>query len=287
MSHETIVDCATVSAHLDDPDWVLVDCRFDIQLRDRCEREYRQAHISTAVYAHLDRDLSSPVIEGTTGRHPLPDPSALVRTFSAWGIGANTQVVAYDESTGAIAAARLWWLLKWAGHDAVAVLDGGFKKWCAEGLSYSTGIETKQSRTFTPAFRPQMMLDADAVSAVLDDPAWVVLDARSAERYQGLGETLDPVAGHIRGAVSAPYMANMNVDGTFKPAADLAALFDAAMGSHAADHTVLYCGSGVTATNSVLACAHAGKGMPRLYPGSWSEWIVDPTRSTAKGKSPR
>jgi thiosulfate/3-mercaptopyruvate sulfurtransferase len=287
MSHETIIDTATVAAHLDDPDWVVVDCRYDIRLPERCEREYRQAHISTAVYAHLDRDLSGPAIEGRTGRHPLPEPAALAKTFSAWGIGARTQVVAYDESTGAIAAARLWWLLKWAGHDAVAVLDGGFKKWCAEGLSYSTGIETKQPAAFRPDFRPQMALDADAVAAILGDPAWVVLDARSAERYEGVGETIDPHAGHIAGAISAPYAANLREDGTFKPAPNLAGLFDAAMGGRAADHVVLYCGSGVTATNSVLACVHAGKGMPCLYPGSWSDWITDPARPTATGKGKR
>jgi thiosulfate/3-mercaptopyruvate sulfurtransferase len=287
MSHETVIDCATLSAHLGDAGWVVVDCRYDIRLPDRCEREYRQAHISTAVYAHLDRDLSSPPIPGRTGRHPLPEPTALAKTFSAWGIGEGTQVIVYDESTGGSAAARLWWLLKWAGHDAVAVLDGGFKKWCAEGLSYSTGIETSTPATFTPVFRQQMLVDADRVAALLHDPAWVVLDARSADRYQGLGETIDPRAGHIAGAVSAPYLANMNENGTFKPAPEIAALFDAAMGGRAADHTVVYCGSGVTATSSVLACVLAGRGMPLQYPGSWSDWITDPARPVAKGTSPR
>jgi thiosulfate/3-mercaptopyruvate sulfurtransferase len=170
MSYTTIIDFAAANDHYDDPDWVFVDCRFDIKEPERCEREYRQAHISGAVYAHLDRDLSAPMVPGRTGRHPLPAQETLVRTFSAWGIDAKTQVVAYDESSGAMTAARLWWLLKWAGHDAVAVLDGGFRKWGAHGLSYSTGAETRSPRAFHPAFRPELAMDAKGVEAALADP---------------------------------------------------------------------------------------------------------------------
>ena len=278
MSHQTIIDSSTVDAHLDDPDWVFVDCRFDIKDPERGEREYRQAHVSGAVYAHLDRDLSGPVVRGKTGRHPLPEPKALETTFTALGIGRRTRVVAYDESTGAMAAARLWWLLKWAGHDAVAVLDGGFRKWCAEGLSYSTGAEVKAPNRFNAAIRPEMAVDAAAVLSILADPAWVVLDARAADRYQGLNETVDPVAGHIEGAFSAPYAHNLRDDGTFKSQHELADIYAEATRGRDTSHTVLYCGSGVTAAHSVLAIAHAGMGMPRLYPGSWSEWITDPSR---------
>jgi thiosulfate/3-mercaptopyruvate sulfurtransferase len=283
MSYETIIDRESACDHFDDPDWVFVDCRFVIREPDRGEREYAQAHISKAVYAHLDRDLSGPIIPGRTGRHPLPAPLELARTFSRWGIGATTQVVAYDESTGAMAAARLWWLLKWAGHDAAAVLDGGFRRWCAAGLSYSTGPETNPAREFEAKFRPRLAMEADELLNVLDDPAWVVLDARAADRYQGIGETMDPVAGHIKGAFSAPYVSSLAEDGTFKTPQELAKLFDAAMRGRDASHTVEYCGSGVTAAHSVLASAHAGKGMPRLYPGSWSEWILDPARPVVKG----
>lgn len=287
MTYETIIGCATANEHFDHPDWVFVDCRFDIKDPARCEREYAQVHISGAVYAHLDRDLSGPVTPGRTGRHPLPAPAALVRALSGWGIDAKTQVVAYDESNGAMAAARLWWLLKWAGHDAVAVLDGGFKQWCAEGLSYSTGVETRQPREFRAAFRRHMAVDADGVGAILNDPAWVVLDARSTDRYRGLGETIDPVAGHIKGAVSAPYASNLTAEGLFRAPQELAVQFDTVMKGRDSAHTVVYCGSGVTAAHDVLAIAYAGRGMPRLYPGSWSEWITDPSRPIDKGEGAR
>jgi thiosulfate/3-mercaptopyruvate sulfurtransferase len=282
MRYETIIDHAALNEHYDDADWVVVDCRYDAKDPGRCENDYAHAHISHAVYAHLDRDLAGPPVAGRTGRHPLPSRDAIVRTFSAWGIGAKTQVVAYDESSGAMAAARLWWLLKWAGHDAVAVLDGGFKKWCAEGLSYSTGPESKQARPFLPAFRPDLAIEADELLSVLKDPAWVVIDARSADRYHGRGETLDAVAGHIAGAVSAPYAANLKEDGTFKSAAELSLIYEAATGGRDATHTALYCGSGVTAAHDVLANAHAGRGMARMYPGSWSDWITDPSRPTQR-----
>jgi len=286
MTYETIVECEVLNEHLDDPDWVVVDCRFDIQLPDRCEREYRQAHISGAVYAHLDRDLSSRAIRGFTGRHPLPEPGAITRAFSGWGIGAGTQVVAYDESSGALAAARLWWLLKWAGHDAVAVLDGGWKAWGAKGLSYSTGVETRKPREFTGSFRPEMAMSAGQVLQVLGDHEWVVLDARSADRYQGRGETIDPVPGHIRGALSAPWQANVTEDGFLKPQVDLAARFEPLIGARPGSQVVVYCGSGVTAAHDALAMVRAGRGMPRLYPGSWSEWITDPSRPIVKGSEP-
>ncbi len=283
MIHETVIDLERASDHFDDPGWVFVDCRFDIREPDRGEREYAQAHISKAVYAHLDRGLSGPIEAGRTGRHPLPAPADLVRTLSEMGIGAKTQVVAYDESTGGMAAARLWWLLKWAGHDAAAVLDGGFRRWCAAGLSYSTGAETNPAREFEAKFRPQLAMDADEVLAVLEDPSWVVLDARAADRYRGIGETVDPVAGHIKGAFSAPYVSSLTEEGTFKRPQELSKLFDEAMRGRDASHTVAYCGSGVTAAHSVLASAYAGKGMPRLYPGSWSEWIIDPARPIIRG----
>lgn len=283
MKYETIIDRESASEHYDDPDWVFVDCRFVIRELDRGEREYTQAHISKAVYAHLDRDLSGPIAKGRTGRHPLPAQADLVRTFSRLGIDAAKQVVAYDESTGAMAAARLWWLLKWAGHDAVAVLDGGFRRWCAAGLTYSTGAETNPAREFTAMFRPELAMSADEVLKVLDDPAWVVLDARAADRYRGIGETMDPVAGHIKGAFSAPYVSNLTDEGTIKTQRELSTLFDDAMRGRDASHTVAYCGSGVTAAHSVLAGARAGKGMSRLYPGSWSEWIIDPARPIVRG----
>jgi thiosulfate/3-mercaptopyruvate sulfurtransferase len=285
MKYETTVDPVNAHDHLQDASWAFVDCRCFLKEPDRGEREYRESHVKGAVYAHLDRDLSGPVVHGRTGRHPLPSPDALAGTFRRLGISAATQVVAYDESNGSMAAARLWWLLKWAGHDAVAVLDGGLAKWRSLGMPCTSGSERRPEAEFVGAFRPELVLPAEGVLSVLDDPGFVVFDSRTADRYQGLHETIDPVAGHIPGALSAPYLDNVRDDGSFKPAGELARRFRGLMGGRDAVHAIFYCGSGVTAAHNILACAHAGMGMARLYPGSWSEWITDPRRPVATGPS--
>ena len=282
MPYTTLIDAAAARAHRAEPGWVFVDCRFVIRDPARGRLDYLDSHIQGAVYADLDKDLSGPVVPGRTGRHPLPGADSLVRAFSEMGIGPETQVVAYDESTGAMAAARLWWLLKWAGHDAVAVLDGGFRAWTAAGMPCAAGSESRAPAKFAAAFRPELVVDAGRVLSVLNDPGWVVLDARTADRYRGENETLDPVAGHIPGAVSAPYGAALGADGLFRPAAEVARLYGSAMAGRDAEHAILYCGSGVTAAHGVLACAHAGLGVPRLYAGSWSDWITDGKRPTAR-----
>jgi thiosulfate/3-mercaptopyruvate sulfurtransferase len=282
MKYETIIDATIARDHLGDPSWAFVDCRFFLAEPERGAREYASSHVAGAVYAHLDRDLSGPVTRGVTGRHPLPSPEALARTLGALGIGPGTQVVAYDESSGAMAAARLWWLLTWAGHDAAAVLDGGLKGWQARGLPTASGIEKRPEASFTVRVRPQMTVDAAGVLAAARDPLYVVLDARTNDRYRGMNETVDPVAGHIPGALSAPYADSMNEDGSFRSPRELAEAMDRLAGNRDAQHTIFYCGSGVTAAHRVLACAHAGKGIPLLYPGSWSEWITDPQRPVAR-----
>jgi thiosulfate/3-mercaptopyruvate sulfurtransferase len=261
---------------------VFVDCRFVIRDAERGRKDYLASHIKGAMYADLDKDLSGQIVPGRTGRHPLPDPESIVGAFSRLGIGPGTQVIAYDESTGAMAAARLWWLLKWAGHDAAAVLDGGFNAWTGAGLPCAGGSEVRPPSRFTAAFRPELAVDARSVFSVMNDPAWIVLDARAADRYRGENETIDPVAGHIPGAVSAPSGAALDQDGRFKPTPEMARLFDSLTGGRDAEHTIVYCGSGVTAAHSVLACAHAGRGLPRLYAGSWSDWITDRNRPTAR-----
>jgi thiosulfate/3-mercaptopyruvate sulfurtransferase len=278
MMHTTLIDASQARAHRHDPDWVFVDCRFDIRDTRRGGRDYRASHVRGAVYADLDKELSGSIVPGRTGRHPLPGQESIVGVFSAMGIGPKTQVIAYDESTGASAAARLWWLLKWAGHDAAAVLDGGFKAWTAAGLPCGAGVELRSRSQFMAAFRPGMAVDAVHVLSALKDSRWSILDARAADRYRGQNETIDPVAGHIAGAVSAPYAEVLGPEGFFKPAPEIAKFYQSAMGGRDAEHTIVYCGSGVTAAHSILACAHAGIGMPRLYAGSWSEWITDTDR---------
>jgi len=285
MAFETIVAPHHAHARQRREGWVFVDCRCFLTEPDRAKQEYQESHIEGAVFADLERDLSGPVVPGVTGRHPLPSPQALIATLSGLGIGPRTQVVAYDASTGAMAAARLWWLLKWAGHDAVAVLDGGFNRWQSLGLPCASGIQRRTPARFQERFRQSMTLDATQVLAALDDPSYIVLDSRSEERYRGLNETIDPVAGHIRGAVSAPYTDNLREDGAFKTPQELAGRFDSLAGERDAGRVVFYCGSGVTAAHNVLAFAHAGKGIPLLYPGSWSEWITDPGRPTVTAES--
>lgn len=282
MRYETVIDPPEARDHIGDESWLFVDCRFFIREPERAERDYEGAHVARSVFAHLDRDLSGPITRGVTGRHPLPSTGVFAATAGRLGIGPKTQVVAYDESTGAMAAARLWWLLKWAGHDAVAVLDGGLSRWSSLGFPIAAGRELRAAASFEARFRPEMAFNADQVLAVLRDPSFVVLDARLEERYHGMNETIDPVAGHIDGAFCASYTGNLRADGCFRSSRELADRYEKLTGGRDADHTVFYCGSGVTAAHNVLACAVAGKGIPKLYAGSWSDWITDALRPVAR-----
>jgi len=280
--YTTLIAADELAAHLDDPDWAIVDCRFNLQDTGQGRRAYQAGHIPGAVYAHLDEDLSGPVVPGRTGRHPLPEPEVFAARLGRWGIGNTTQVVAYDDAGGAYAA-RLWWMLRWLGHEAVAVLDGGWPVWVAAGLPQRAGIETRPPTVFTARLRPELVATADEVMRRRLDPDWRVLDARGADRFRGENETLDPVAGHIPGAVSAPYADNLASDGRFRDPASLRQRYQKLLGTVPAVRTICYCGSGVTAAHDLLAIFHAGLGEGRLYPGSWSEWITDPTRPIATG----
>ena len=277
MTLTTLVSTEELAAHLDDPSWVIADCRFMLAEPGRGEADYLDAHIPRAVYAHMERDLSGPVVRGVTARHPLPTPEAAAEAFSRWGIDADTQVVVYDASGGAMAA-RLWWLLRWLGHEAVAVLDGGWVKWAQEARPVRSGQESRPRREFQPRLHPEMFVSTVEVEILRLDPNYRLLDSRSADRFKGENETIDPVAGHIPGAVSAPYADNLTPDGTFLPVDQLQARFKQLLKGAPAGKTVFYCGSGVTAAHNVLALEHAGLGQARLYAGSWSEWITDPKR---------
>jgi thiosulfate/3-mercaptopyruvate sulfurtransferase len=278
-----LVGVDTLARHLDDPGWVVVDARFSLADPAAGERAYRAGHVPGAVYAHLDRDLSGPVVPGRTGRHPLPDPERLAATFGRLGIGPDSRVVAYDDAGGGLAAARVWWLLDWLGHEAAAVLDGGWAAWTAAGLPTRAGDEQRAARTFVGLPRPARLADAAAVAALAQDPRGRVLDARSAERFRGENETIDPVAGRIPGARSAPYTENLGPDGRFLPPAALADRYRQLLGDVEPGRVAAYCGSGVTAAQELLALRLAGFGAARLYAGSWSEWITDPARPVARG----
>lgn len=282
--HTTLISTDQLANHLGDPKWVVVDCRFDLDDTEKGRREYETAHIPGAIYAHLDDDLSSPVRPGETGRHPLPDVDTLAETFSAWGIDSDVQVVAYDALGGAIAA-RLWWLLRWLGHDAVAVLSGGFPHWMAESRPVTAEVVTLQPREFQPHVRPEMLATAEDVLAHFGDLSYRLVDSRAPERYRGEDEPLDPVAGHIPGAISYHFARNLQADETFELKPILRGRFQALLDDIPAERTIVYCGSGVTGAHNVLAIAFAGLGMARLYAGSWSHWITDPERPIARGNA--
>jgi thiosulfate/3-mercaptopyruvate sulfurtransferase len=280
--YTTLISPQELAANLNNSNWAVVDCRFALTDTEQGRREYQQSHIIGAVYAHLDEDLSGPIIPGQTGRHPLPAIETFAQMLAKWGIDNHTQVVAYDSAGGAMAS-RLWWMLRWLGHRAVAVLDGGWPAWQRKGLPTRSGDETRGPKTFTPHPRPELLAQADDVLRLCTNPAYRLFDARSADRYRGENETLDPVAGHIPGALSLPYGGNLDKDGSFLPAGQLKARFKAHFGDIPAERTIFYCGSGVTAAHNALAVAHAGLGEAKLYAGSWSEWITDPSRPVETG----
>jgi thiosulfate/3-mercaptopyruvate sulfurtransferase len=276
------MDPSELHLHLGDDNWAVIDCRFSLDDTERGLRDYLNAHIPGAVYAHLDRDLSGKKLPGRTGRHPLPDANSIAATFSAWGIDANTQVVVYDDATGTTAA-RLWWLLNWMGHCNVAILNGGWRGWSQSALPAKDGPECRTSRHFEPREVSGAYVTAEYVRECGANPAYALLDARSAPRFRGEVEPIDPVAGHIPGAISAPCEENVTAEGIFLPREFLRRRFEALLKSVPPENVICYCGSGVTAAHNIFAIAYAGLGAVRLYAGSWSEWITDSTRPVATG----
>ncbi len=282
MSFTTLVSPDELFAHLGDPDWVILDCRFSLADAEHGRRQYQDGHVPGALYAHLEEDLSGPIIPGVTGRHPLPEVADFARTLGAWGIDERVQVVALDDMGGAMAG-RLWWMLGWVGHDAVALLDGGWQRWCAEGRPVTAEAAARPPRVFTPAPRPERLVPVAEVLDRLGDPSAPLIDARAGERYRGEVEPLDPVAGHIPGAVCAAFEENLSPDGTFKSPEELRQRFRAILGDTPPEDSVSYCGSGVTACHNLLAMEHAGLTGGRLYAGSWSDWVTDPDRPVERG----
>jgi thiosulfate/3-mercaptopyruvate sulfurtransferase len=285
-----------------DSDWTVLDCRFDLPRPDWGASAYAAGHVPNALYAHLDRDLSGPITAGS-GRHPLPSLERLAETFGRWGIDDGVQVVAYDQGNGAFAA-RLWWLLRWAGHQKVAVLNGGFAAWQQAGLPTDTAPGARQPRTFTPRPDAKAVVSTAELERVLSagelaTGASVLVDARGADRFAGENETIDPVAGHIPGARNHPFVRNVDAKGRFLPAGELRERWQATLRSGAlgggtlgaaggtdakdANRAIAMCGSGVTACHNLLALEIAGLPGTRLYAGSWSEWIRDPGRPVTRG----
>ena len=283
----TLISCSQLAnalAATDDSDTTnlrIVDCRFDLGDTEAGRRAYIHSHIPGAAYAHLDEDMSGPILPGITGRHPLPDPHEFALTLARLGISNHSQVALYDASGGSMAS-RMWWMLRWVGHEAVAVLDGGWDAWTAAGLPTRSGEESSQPDSFSASPRPELVVDAAEMLAKTASGGALVIDARSADRFRGENETHDPIGGHIPGASNLPHAGNLH-DGLFRDPAELAARFSELMGNRPPSEVIFYCGSGVSACHNALALEHAGIGEARLYPGSWSDWITDPARPTAQG----
>jgi thiosulfate/3-mercaptopyruvate sulfurtransferase len=280
MAHTTLVSTAELAAHLDDPTWVVFDCRHDLAKPESGALEYAKAHIPGARFMHLDRDLAG-APTGKNGRHALPEPQAFMRKLGAAGVAADSQVVAYDAKIG-VYASRLWWMLRWLGYKNVAVLDGGYAKWIKEGRAVTDAVTQPAPAHFSGQPRA-MSVDADDVLRSIGRPGRVLIDARSPDRYRGENETLDPVGGRIPGSLNRFYMDNLDAGGCFKPAAELHEVFSALLGDTAPDAVVHSCGSGVSACHNLLAMEIAGLSGSKLYPGSWSEWCSDARRPVEKG----
>jgi thiosulfate/3-mercaptopyruvate sulfurtransferase len=281
--YTSLISTDELARQLSDPALVLVDCRHNLSDVDAGQRAYGASHLPGARFMHMDRELSGERTGGN-GRHPLPDVAALSGSLSRAGIDASKQVVAYDQNNG-MWASRLWWLLHWLGHDAAAVLDGGIDKWIAEGRPTTADPPSVRPARFVAMTPRPVVSSADILRDLSNHSSnpLTIIDARAPERFRGDIEPLDPVAGHIPGAINRPYGANLTPQQTFKPAELLRAEFEAQLGGAPLSSVVHQCGSGVTACHNLLAMAVAGLPGSRLYPGSWSEWVADPTRPVARG----
>ena len=280
MAFTTLISTAALALLLNEDAFAIVDCRTKLDDESWGAREHKAGHIPGAVYADLNRDLSASQT-GTNGRHPLPDPAALATRLGQLGIASGVQVVAYDQDNGMFAS-RLWWLLRWLGHDAVAVLDGGFAKWRAEGRPVVGGDTHRDARTFTAAPRDHMRVEVATVAQRAGSREWRLVDARAPERFRGEVEPLDRVPGHIPGAVNHFFQTNVD-NGVFKTPEQLRESFAKTLAGTPPNRVVCYCGSGVTACHNLLALEHAGLTGAQLYVGSWSEWSSDPARPVATG----
>ncbi len=282
MGWNTVVQAEVLAAALGREDLVVVDCRHSLADPDAGKTAFVAGHVPGAVHAHMDRDLSGTAVPGAGGgRHPWPEAAGFSARLGAWGITPHHQVVAYDGGDGAFAA-RLWFLLRALGHANVAVLDGGWARWRSLGLPVETVASTPAPARYAADFDRSRLLDAAALQSHVQ-AGGLLLDARSAERFRGDSEPIDPVAGHVPGAVNRPYTDNLDEEGRLRAPEELRAQFQRLLAGRDAGQVAVMCGSGVTACHHLLAMEHAGLPGARLYTGSWSGWVEDPGRQVATG----
>lgn len=282
MDWTTLVGADELRAAFELPQLAIVDCRFDLREPSAGERAFALGHITGAVYAHLERDLSD-VSKSGRGRHPLPDAERFCATLARWGITPQHQIVAYDGRDGAMAS-RLWWMMRLLGHRRVAVLDGGLDAWMHAGGRMESGSTRPRAGAYRARFDVRQIVSTAVLAARLANAGTVLIDARARERFRGDVEPLDPVAGHIPGAVNRPYIENLSPDAQFKPPDVLRADFERVLSGRSPRDAVLMCGSGVTACHNLLAMEHAGLSGASIYAGSWSEWCSDRQRPVARGE---
>lgn len=277
-----LVTTDSLASHLNDPAWVIFDCRHDLVDHGKGERVYRDGHVPGAHFAAVESVMSG-VKTGKNGRHPLPEPTAVAEFFARHGVTRESTIVAYDDA-GGLYAARLWWLARWIGFGGAKLLDGGWSKWTAEGRATTREVPTPKAVAVANVLAAGALVwSAVEVLGQLTDPTCALIDARAGERYRGEVEPMDPVAGHIPGALNRFYKANLNADQTFRPAAEIRREFEALIGGRASGRVGHQCGSGITACANIFAMEYAGLAGSKLYAGSWSEWVADPSRPVAKG----
>lgn len=278
MDERTIVSVAWLRDHLNDPNLVILDSRFSLDDEEWGERTYLEGHIPGAFYANTATHLSGEIIPGITGRRPFPEPAVFADQLGAWGIDESTQVVTYDADGGRMSAARVWLMLRWMGHDRVAVLDGGWQAWLAQNGEVTTDVPTSVTAAYPMRLRPELLADVDEVDEHRQRARCCVFDSRGAEGYHGGGVYHDPVRGHIAGAGLADRANTTNADLTFRSPAELRAYYLELLDGVDPGEVIYYCGSGITAAQNVLGMQIAGLEGSRMYVGSWSEWITDPSR---------
>jgi len=274
MEFLTLISTDGLSQFLSEANWRIIDCRFSLEDPERGRIDFHKSHIPGSLYAHLDEDLAGLYVEGETGRHQLPKINDFIDKLNSWGIDNHTQVVVYDDR-GGMMAARLWWMLNWVGHKAVAVLDGGFTKWVKEGNPISSELPLNNKGEFIPMVNNDLVVSDQDILDNFGDPRFIVIDSRAPERFRGEFEPIDNIAGRIPGAINYFWQNNLDKEDCFELKDILRGRFDTFLSNVPIENVTFYCGSGVTSAHNVLAVRHAGLGMSKIYIGSWSHWITN------------